>query len=259
MPEGPEVRIMSDFINRVSHDKNYTNFYHVSKGNNAVIGNLSNFRISSKSNGKELILKLDKFPMYVFMGMSGNWKYVPTSEWDQTKYVRFRVDDDSGNSLILCGGYLGPKYSIGSPFSGVKRGPDPIDRFEDFKKNILDSLHLKIFDGLFCDVILDQRFFNGIGNYLRSTLVYYANVNPFLPFRDVISDGVFSLFKEVLMTSYQFGGGQIKDWKNPFDMTSVNFKDWVFYKKGLSCVDKSGRTFWFDPKWEKFCPYKIKK
>jgi endonuclease VIII-like 1 len=265
MPEGPEYRIMSDFINQNSKDKQFKEAHHISKGNTPELYIQSKFTLSSISNGKDLILHLktpqETIPIHVFMGMSGNWKYVPTDMWNETKFIRFRMDDESGNSLILHGGYMGPKYSIGKPFSGTKRGPDPTKEYNKFKDNILTNLEKKSFDKPICEVLLNQEYFNGIGNYIRSTILYYADVNPFESGRTSIQNNpqILELCKEVPLKSYQFNGGQLKDWKNPNDVDSNDFQEWVYYQKGHSCRDKLNRTFWFNPKWDEYCPYKIKK
>lgn len=267
MPELTEVKIMSDFINDKSRNVRFDKIWHVAKGNSASpFEYYHKFNLNATSNGKELILTLynrvgEELKIWIFMGMSGNWKYVPTSEWNDTKFIRMRIDDETDHSLILYGGFMGPKYSVGKKFSGTKRGPDPIKEFYNFKLNVLDSLDKKIFDMPICEVLLNQEYFNGIGNYLRSTILYYADINPFESARIILSksDKVLDLCREVPLHSYKLNGGQLKDWKNPFDVNSVEFEKWVFYKKGLSCKDKSNRTFWFDPKWEGFCPYKINK
>ena len=38
-----------------------------------------------------------------------------------------------------------------------------------------------------CEVMLDQRFFNGIGNYLRAEILHRAGIHPFAPARDIIT------------------------------------------------------------------------
>lgn len=110
MPELTEVRIMSDFINQNSKDKTFTKIYHVEKGNNPIDSKLiENFKVKSDSFGKELQLNVfnDKknLNFAVFMGMSGNWKFVPTSDWNDTKFVRMRIDTNDGYSLLLHGVY----------------------------------------------------------------------------------------------------------------------------------------------------------
>lgn len=54
--------------------------------------------------------------------------------------------------------------------------------------------------------------------------------------------------RDIPMKAYELNGGQLQDWKNPFDTDYVEFKKWIFYQKGLSIRDKAGRIFWFDPK-----------
>lgn len=263
MPELPECRIMSDFINSKVSGKIFKTLKRVEKGNVPLDTEYDNFKIESKSVGKEIILSLilenSIIPIHVFMGMSGNWKWVDTESWNGTKFIRLRFDSFDGESLILYGGYMGPKFSIGKPFGGTKRGPDPIDNFENFKLNILSNLNRKIFDKPICEVLLNQEFFNGIGNYIRSTILYYSDQNPFESARNIITKypNIIDLCRDIPLKSYSLNGGQLRDWKNPYDVDSTEFDGWVFYKKGQSCKDSTARTFWFDEKWKDMCPYKI--
>ena len=252
MPEWSEVKISSDYINMVSEGKNFTSFYNVEVNNNPIKDIFTNFKLRSDTNGKELLLYIDDIPIYIFMGMSGNWRYVPTNEWHTNKYTRMRIDDETGHSLLLIGGFLGPKYSIGKPFTGVKRGPDPVKDFNKFKLNIENNLSKKEFDKPIYEVLLNQKYFNGIGNYLRSTILYYLDVTPFTSARDVINNKpeILDLCKDVPLKAYELNGGQLKDWKNPFNTDSSEFDKWVFYKKGLSIKDSNKRTFWFNEKWK---------
>lgn len=261
MPELTEVKIMSDFINRNSENKTYSKLYHVEKGNNPIDSKLiENFNVSANSFGKELQLRvhhdLTDLTFSVFMGMSGNWKFVPTEDWNNTKFVRMRLDTTDGYSLLLHGGYMGPKYKLGG-FSGVDRGPDPTKEFDKFKSNVIKNLSTKAFDKPICEALLDQKYFNGIGNYLRSTILYYADVNPFEKASASIKNNpkILDLCRDIPMKSYELNGGQLKDWKNPFDNDSKEFEEWVFYQKGKSVKDKTGRTFWYDDKWESKSPY----
>lgn len=261
MPELAEIKIMSDYINHHSQDKTFTKSYHVEKGNIPVeTGFIENFKISSTANGKELIVKMYRddtcIDLSVFMGMSGNWLFIPTENWSERKFTRLRFDTTDGNSLLLYGLYMGPKYRVGG-FTGVKRGVDPTKDFDTFRKNILENLGKSNFNKPICEALLDQKYFNGIGNYLRSTILYYLDVNPFEKARKIIKERpqVLELCREIPIKAYQLNGGQLTDWKNPFDTDFEEFKKWVFYQKGLSCKDKTGRTFWYDEKWRDYCPY----
>ena len=262
MPELAEIKIMSDYINHHSKKRKFTKLYHVEKGNNPIDSELiEDFEVIANSFGKELQLKTKndtkELDFSVFMGMSGNWKFVPTQNWNDTRFVRMRIDTDDGNSLLLYGSYMGPKYRLGS-FTGVKRGPDPTKQFEEFKNNVLSNLKLKAFDKPICEALLDQKYFNGIGNYLRSTILYYINVNPFETARTIIAENpdILEFCRDIPIKAYVLNGGQLSDWTNPFDSDYEAFKKWVFYQKGLSCKDNTGRTFWYDEKWLPYSIYK---
>ncbi len=262
MPELAEIKIMSDYINHHSKKRKFTKLYHVEKGNNPIDSELiEDFEVIANSFGKELQLKTKndtkELDFSVFMGMSGNWKFVPTQNWNDTRFVRMRIDTDDGNSLLLYGSYMGPKYRLGS-FTGVKRGPDPTKQFEEFKNNVLSNLKLKAFDKPICEALLDQKYFNGIGNYLRSTILYYINVNPFETARTIIAENpdILEFCRDIPIKAYVLNGGQLSDWTNPFDSDYEEFKKWVFYQKGLSCKDNTGRTFWYDEKWLPYSIYK---
>jgi len=260
MPEGPEIRIMSDFINLKTSNKIFKSAYHVHKGNMPEIfeenDDLKSFSISSTFRGKKLILNVKsstkEVPIYIFMGMSGSWKWVKTEEWSETKFTRLRFDSIDGYSLIMFGGYMGPKYSLYQNFKSSKNGPDIVEEYDEFINLISKSLNDKVFDKPIYEVLLDQKYFNGIGNYLRSTILYYADVNPFLSARDIINENsnFLRLCRDTLVTSYKLNGGQLKDWTNPFEKDSSDFDEWVYYQKGISIKDKNNRTFWFDPKWK---------
>jgi endonuclease VIII-like 1 len=264
MPEAPEIRIMSDFINQNSKDFRFKKLFHVEKGNNSIDSNYDQFNVSADFYGKQLQLNFynrlgESMNISVFMGMSGNWKLVPTESWSDTKFTRMRLDREDGMSLLLYGGYMGPKYKIGG--FDTKRGFDIVKDFDKFKSNVLDNLSAKVFDKPICEMLLDQRYFDGVGNYIRSTILYYLDVNPFESARSVISNnpGIFDMCKKVIEKSYALNGGQLRDWQNPNpNLSSEDFLEWVFYQKGVSCTDKTGRTFWFSEKWIDECPYKIK-
>ncbi len=254
MPELSEVRIMSDFINEKSTNKKFIKAYHVAKGNIPNLFIDHEFNIKSSSRGKELKIHIDNYQIYVFMGMNGNWKYTPTSEWNNTKYIRLRFDDSEGNSLILYGGYMGPKYSVNKPFTGTKRGPDPVKDFDRFKQNIFENLDKRIFDKNLCEVLLNQQYFNGIGAYLTAEILGRSDLNPFLPFNSLSRkqiENLLQLIKTSCEESYSFGGGELRDWTNPFQKSNID--DWLkFYGNKQDCHKQKfgNRNIWISNKFK---------
>ena len=185
------------------------------------------------------------------MGMSGNWLFTPTENWCDRKFTRMRLDTTDGYSLLLYGSYMGPKYKIGG-FTGVKRGPDPTKDFSSFYENIKLNISKKAFDKPICEVLLNQEYFNGIGAYLCSEIIGRLDVNPFEKARIVIKNNpkILSMCRDVSIESYNLGGGELMDWKNPFGESKIS--DWIkFYsKKDICCKHKFGkRNIWINKKW----------
>ena len=256
MPEGPELKIMADYINQNVKEKTFNKSFHVLKGNNPEQFQLiSEFKVDAESFGKELIIRFyngtEFHKISVFMGMSGNWKWVPTENWSDTKFIRMRLDTTDGWSLLLYGSYMGPKYRIGG-FTGVKRGPDPTKDFRDFYDNIVNNLHKKIFDKTICEVLLNQEYFNGIGAYLCSEIIGRLDLNPFEQARVIIksSPKILSMCRDIPIESYNLGGGEIKDWINPFGKSKID--EWLFFygNKEVCYKQKFGsRNIWIQKKW----------
>jgi len=252
MPELPELRLMSDYINHSCKDKEIKKCYHVGKGNDYIESDIDgNFKIGSTSYGKELRINFKDTYFSVFMGMSGNWSYLPTKDVKSVKFTRLRFDTTDDMSLVLYGGYLGPKYKLGG-FKTTNRGYDPTIDFDKFKEKIYSDINrIKSFQKPIYETLLDQRYFNGIGNYLRSEILYRIDDTPFKKGKDYIEDNpiVLELCKSVCEESYNLGGGQFKDWKNPFGKDKEKFNNWIqCYGKGSKIKDSNNRTFWFDSK-----------
>jgi endonuclease VIII-like 1 len=258
MPEYVEVKIMSEFINDKVSDKKFNKFFHVEKGNIPREDNfITDFKVNSNSNGKELLVYLYHdvtcFSFSVFMGMSGNWKFVPTNKWNETKFVRMRLDTTDGWSLLLYGGYMGPKYKLGG-FGGVKRGPDPLKEKDKFKKLVLDNIGCKAFDKQLGESLLNQKYFNGIGAYLLAEIVGRLDYNPHRTINQLSKGELEDLFDMIVRCfeeSYSFGGGEIKDWQNPFGENRID--EWLkFYGNNEECHrHKFGsRNIWIKNKYK---------
>jgi endonuclease VIII-like 1 len=259
MPEYVEVKIMSEFINDKVSDKKFDKIFDVVKGNIPNEFQLSegDFRIVAESNGKELVLNVyhdvASFKISVFMGMSGNWKFVQTDKWNETKFVRMRMDTTDGWSLLLYGGYMGPKYKLGG-FTGVKRGPDPLKENDKFKKGVLDNIGCKEFDKPLGESLLNQKYFNGIGAYLLAEIVGRLDYNPHRTINQLCNKELEDLFNMIVRCfeeSYSFGGGEIKDWQNPFGENRID--EWLmFYNNKEICYkQKFGtRNIWIHKKWK---------
>lgn len=264
MPELAELKLTADYINHIAKDKV---FYRIKKNPTHKGLDISNdiqvpFTIKAESRGKELKLELNSLPgseLYVSanlmmtMGMSGHFKWVEHGIFEKHAHLMFQTD---GGSLAFVDVRRFGKWKWG--FWGEDRGPDPTEQFQDFVRNIKANLHKKDFDKPICEVLMNQKYFNGIGNYLRAEILYRVDINPFTPARTALATApeIYKLCQWAPMQAYQLGGGELKDWKNPFGPYKEMMQSWddfikCYGNKAMSKVeDRNGRTFWYDPKWD---------
>jgi endonuclease VIII-like 1 len=92
--------------------------------------------------------------------------------------------------------------------------------------------------------MLDQKYFNGLGNYLRAEILDRSNQNPFVSSRESINNQLMlELCRDIVMEAYQLGGGQLLQWTNPYFDDKVTFRGWLqCYGKKEKIVDSKGRT-----------------
>lgn len=270
MPELAELKLTADYINEVVKDKVFYSIEKnpVHKGLDVSNDVESPFTIQAKSRGKELMLEINSMQgaeryvsvnLMMTMGMSGHFKWVDADMFEKHAHLMFRTDT---GSLAFVDVRRFGKWKWG--YWGEDRGPDPTTQFSSFVSNIKNNLHKKDFDKPICEVLMNQRYFNGIGNYLRAEILYRTSINPFTPAREALelAPEIYKLCQWAPMQAYKLGGGQLKDWKNPFGPYKEMMQSWDEFmqcygnKEMAKIVDSNGRTFWFNPKWEDELIYK---
>ena len=63
------------------------------------------------------------------------------------------------------------RWTLTSEWS-ENRGPCILQERDQFRTHVLASLEARAFSKPICEVMLDQRYFNGVGNYLRAEALY---------------------------------------------------------------------------------------
>ncbi|EFB18981.1 hypothetical protein PANDA_014616, partial [Ailuropoda melanoleuca] len=192
MPEGPELHLASRFVNEACRGLVFGGCVEKSpvSRNPEVPFESSAYCISSSARGKELRLTLSPLPgaqpprgplALVFrFGMSGSFQLAAQDALPAHAHLRFYTAPP-GPRLALCfvdirrfgrwdlGGEALPPQCQYSP-----------------RENVLRNLADKVFDQPICEALLDQRFFNGIGNYLRAEILYRLRIPPFEKARKVL-------------------------------------------------------------------------
>ena len=188
MPEGPELRLAANFINHVASKHLFSG--KVVKSDLAtklceVPFESETYSLKAESRGKELKVYLDpqkdetkqkefqelpeqsesvKHLLFRF-GMSGCFKLTSVTEIPKHAHLRFFTKDKE--NVLSFVDYLRFGTWIINGDWGSDRGPDSVVEYEDFRQNVLDNLENQAFKKPICETLLNQKFFNGIGNYLR--------------------------------------------------------------------------------------------
>lgn len=73
---------------------------------------------------------------------------------------------------------------------GEDRGPCILTENNAFVENLASHLDSTVFDKPICEVMLNQAYFHGVGNYLRAEILHRAGVHPYGRAREVIEDAI---------------------------------------------------------------------
>jgi endonuclease VIII-like 1 len=257
MPELAELKFTADYVNESSGDISYVNVKKnpVHKGEELNIP-FKKWRMRAETKGKEMVLYcLDKhsdqfIPIRITMGMAGHFQVTNTNQEPKHAHLMFYRND--GTTLSFVDVRRFGKWKQGFAWSD-NRGPDPTTNYKEFWTNIMTNI-TKLKKPLY-EVLMDQKYFNGIGNYLRAEIIYRADdVDPFLPASWQLAKypKILELCRDIPMLAYAKGGGSIKDWNNPFGENAVQEKFMLCYGNETMSKrkDRTGRTFWYDPKWD---------
>ena len=257
MPELAELKFTADYVNQVSEGMKYVRVEKnpVHKCEDLDIP-FKTFKIEAQSKGKEMVLYFldyhsDQFiTARITMGMSGHFKVTNTG--DEVKHSHLKFYRKDGTTLSFVDVRRFGKWKQGLVWYD-NRGPDPTTEYKAFWDNVMTNL-TKLKKPLY-EMLMDQKYFNGIGNYLRAEIIYRAgDVDPFLPagMQFARNPKLLDLCRDIPLLAYAKGGGSIKDWDNPFGDEAIQERFMLCYGNNEMSKrkDRNGRTFWYDKKWD---------
>ncbi|NXH13832.1 NEIL1 Endonuclease, partial [Bucco capensis] len=149
------------------------------------------YRITATSRGKELRLTLASVgsgePLHLVFrfGMSGSFRLCPAAQLPRHAHLRFRTGESPPRALCFVDPRRFGSWRLGDAWQ-PDRGPCVLTEYQAFRENVLKNLEDKAFDKPICETLLNQKFFNGIGNYLRSEILYRLKIPPFERARTVL-------------------------------------------------------------------------
>ncbi|XP_058264232.1 endonuclease 8-like 1 isoform X1 [Hemibagrus wyckioides] len=206
MPEGPELHLASVFVNTACAGVIFSGSVEkseVSKGAE-VHFNSEAYQIRATSRGKEVRLTLtpiktdqrkdsksglNQAPMDVVFrfGMSGNFTFTTKSDLPKHAHLRFYTKEDPQRVLSFVDVRRFGSWQPDGHWQ-KDRGPCVMLEYKSFRENVLSNLSDKAFDRPVCEALLNQKYFNGIGNYLRAEILYRLKIPPFVKARTVLEE-----------------------------------------------------------------------
>ncbi|XP_015279871.1 PREDICTED: endonuclease 8-like 1, partial [Gekko japonicus] len=241
------------------------------------------YLISATSRGKEFKLTLTPVkqehsppnkgeaqkPMDVIFrfGMSGSFKMTLASEIPKHAHLRFYTKESPPRALCFVDYRRFGRWEVDGSWQ-PDRGPCVMLEYEKFRENVLKNVSDKAFNKPICEALLNQKFFNGIGNYLRAEILHRLKIPPFEKARTVLEnlqhrepDSAVTLSRKVklkrenpdllelchqLPTEVVRLEGKGYDPERSADSTA--FEQWLqcYNVPGMKSLrDANGRTIWF--------------
>ena len=183
MPEGPEIRRAADRLSRVLCGQLLINVYFYSEELKAFEKILEGSRVEAvTTRGKALLTSLDSgYTIYSHNQLYGRWNIVKAGNFPKTKRsLRMALETQTHRALLFSASDINVLQSEvieNHPFL-VKIGPDILDDGLTWRiiSNRLLSDRFK--NRQLASLFLDQSFLAGVGNYLRSEILFDAQANP---------------------------------------------------------------------------------
>lgn len=247
MPEGPEIRLAADRIAKVLVGQRivdaYFAFPQLRKYRKRIKGNVVT---AVDTRGKAMLTRFDKgLTLYSHNQLYGIWLTALCDQPPKTgRSLRVALHTTTHSALLYSASdieVLTDKQIAEHPF--LKRiGPDILDR-QISVADVTARLNEARFRGRSVgSLYLDQSFMAGVGNYLRSEILYTAGVHPAdKPF--VLDRSVRSRLARATLTisqrSYQTRGvtvtrSLVRSLRRQ-GLSYPQYRFWVFGREGLPC------------------------
>ncbi|XP_075361803.1 endonuclease 8-like 1 isoform X2 [Mycteria americana] len=280
MPECPELHLAGRYINEACGEVVFSGGVErsaVGKGPEVPFSSEA-YRISAASRGKELRLTLAPLgpgapqDLVFRFGMSGSFRLCPAAQLPRHAHLRFLTRESPPRALCFIDARRFGSWRLGDAWQ-LGRGPCVLSEYQAFRENVLKNLDDKAFDKPICEALLNQKFFNGIGNYLRAEILYRLKIPPFEKARTVLEalkdqeqarrkknpsltlSKKLKLMREnpdLLELCHSVPMEVIAAEKKLFDPDHSDnyaaFKNWLqcYLVPGMSSLrDRNGRTIWF--------------
>lgn len=213
MPEGPEVHREADKIrNAIGYQSPiYLYFYH--EHLKPFENDLAGRQVENvEAYGKGLVISFeDDYHIYSHNQLYGKWYINKAGDYPKTnRQLRLEIRTDQKSALLYSASEIDVMDSVSlheHPYLS-KLGPDLLKGVSAdtiAERAVSEQFHRRSFASL----LLDQGFLSGVGNYLRTEILFDAGVHPNKRPIDLSDDTIENFSKSALTItgrSYETGG-----------------------------------------------------
>ena len=272
MPEGPEIRIAADKIAKaIAHQpikEIFFAFEHL-KPYEEILSQQLITGVDTK--GKGMLTRFESgLSIYSHNQLYGKWEIVPAYNYPDTKrQLRLAIHNEQKSALLYSASdieVLDEDAIAIHPFLS-RLGLDILDRKTTAKKVKTRLLNKSFQRRRFTSLLLDQGFLAGLGNYLRSEILFVARVHPTLRPIDCSKTQISALAKAALkipQQSYQTEGItndlKLVEKLKAQGYERPDYRYWVFNREERPCYIcdtpiikdiSGGRRYYFCPHCQK--------
>jgi endonuclease VIII len=247
MPEGPEIRIAADRLEKAICPYPTTEIFFAFEHLKPFESELTGCRVTQvETRGKAMLTHFDNgLSVYSHNQLYGKWMVRQAQDFPQTnRQLRFAIHNAKKSALLYSASDIqilsAPEIAT-HPFLS-KLGPDILTAGLKPKSIVAALQHKKHCRRRLATLYLDQHFLAGIGNYLRSEILFVARLHPQLRPVDCTEDQLQALAEASIAVAYQAykykGITNDLDLANQLKAKGANYREyrhWVFNRSGKPC------------------------
>lgn len=274
MPEGPEIRIAADKIAKAIAFKPireiFFAFEHL-KPYESILAKQLVTGVDTK--GKGMLIRFDNsLSIYSHNQLYGKWEIRKAYNYPETKrQLRLAIHNEEKSALLYSASdieVLDPDAIATHPFLS-RLGLDVLDSNTTTKKIEARLQDKSFYRRRFISLFLDRRFLAGLGNYLRSEILFVARVHPTLRPVDCSKEQISALARASLKVprqSYKTKGItndlKIVQQLKKQGYRRKDYRHWVFGREERPCYVcnssiikniSGGRRYYFCPDCQRRC------
>lgn len=273
MPEGPEIHLAADQIAAALAGEVAREVYFAFEALKPYEAELSGCVVARvRAKGKAMVIQFDNgLSIYSHNQLYGIWVVRDAYNYPKTRrQLRLAIHTARKSALLYSASDIEVlrDYELAEHPYLKRLGPDVLDP-EVTLEQVVDRFHHKSFYWRrLANLLLDQQFLAGLGNYLRSEILFVARVNPTLRPADCTGDQIRRLAEAALTLARQ--SYRTKGITNSLELAENlrqqgfsrnEYRFWVFNRQGEACrvcgipiekVTLSGRRLYCCPSCQTF-------